>query len=202
MALTQTQWYDKLKGWVPEWYFETVQYQSAHFMALAKLFSDMETVLESAVSGTFIMQSDTPEIEHHGYERSTDRLEDEELASYRIRVQSLTNQVYKAALKLLIDALLDRGECEIREDFQDLAFYNRSYFFGRDEFFTEQHYNSFTIVVEPQAPEAFSFFSRGYYTGRSNYMGNKEAVSNVYARIVEAVNKAKAFGILYRIVER
>lgn len=202
MALTQEQWFQKLKGFVPEWWFEQERYNVAVFQAMAKMLSQVQTDAESYVRETFIAQSTAPVLDAHGDERSLDRLTGESDSAYSLRVRKFINQSNKSALKAIVDAILSFGECEIREGGVDLCFANRSSFYSRDEFLTERHYNYFMIVVDRQAPPTLSFASRSYFASRGAYVGNGETQSAVYESVIEAVNKAKALGTLYQIVER
>jgi hypothetical protein len=202
MALTQAQWFDKLKGWVPSWYFETEQYQRAHFMALARLLSDMQASAEALVQETFITQADEY-LDLHGEERNTDRLEDEENAAYAFRIQNIVNSSYKAAIKRVVDALLLNGTCEIREGWDGFNLYlSRGSFLSRNEFLNDFHYNVLTILVDPQAHVPYSWLDRGSYASRAAYLGSTDASSSVYASIIKAVDNLKALGVLYKIVER
>jgi hypothetical protein len=202
MALTQQEWFLKLKGFVPSWYFETEDLQVAHFQALAKLLADAQLEAEYNLSQTFILTATDPELDLMGSERNVDRLEEESDGLYRPRVQSLANQSNLPAIKRLVDALLVRGEATILEDYNSSLFLNRDLYASRDQRFFDLMYNAFSIIVDKQVHTPYSFYSRGNYASREDFVGSAETASALYAALVAAVDRAKALGVLYRVVER
>lgn len=202
MALTQEQWYQKLKGLVPNWYFETEKYQRAHFLALAKLLSALQEISEQNVDATFIRQAEDEDLDLHGYERGIDRLTEEPDETFAIRIQNIGNSVNLPAIKSIVDSLLLTGECEIREGTgPDNPFLNRSSFLNRAEILNDFRYNTFTIVIDKQKRTPEVFASRSYLS-RSEYLSSDDSSIEFYQRLTAAVDAAKAFGVLYKVVER
>lgn len=202
MALTQAQWYEKIKKFVPLWYFESEYYQLAYFQALAKVLAQTQADMEEFAAATFIEQATTPYLELHGDERNVDRITDEEDSAYATRIRYIANSSYKAALKRIIDAILIVGECEIREGWDGTNPYlSRGFYFSRDEYFNDYHYNVFTVLIEAQLHDPFAYFSRSAYLSREDYLGSDESASAVYDSLEAAIDKAKALGVMYKIVE-
>lgn len=202
MALTQEQWFEKIKGFVPTWVFENERLQVATFQALAKLLATAHSEMELLAQETYIAQADAY-LDLHGSERSVARLEDEEDAPYALRIRYITNTTNKVVLKQIIDALLLVGTCEIREGMSpDNIFTNRSSFLNRNEFYNDYHYNVFTVVIDKQVHPPYSFLSRGNYLNREDFIGSSETGDTISASLQAAIDSAKAAGIMYKIVER
>lgn len=202
MALTQAQWFEKLKGFVPAWYFEQEHYQVAHFQALALLLSQAQEYGEERRDAAFITTGTDPELDLQGYEVNVDRLPGEFDSLYRPRIQSLANQVNRIAIKRLVDALLIMGQSVIVEDFDADLFFDRDIYADRGYLLVTAIYNTFTIVVENQKHSPYSFMDREYFNDREDFIGTNESPQSIFDAIVAAVNQAKAFGVLYRVAER
>lgn len=202
MALSKEQWFQKLKGWVPTWFFESSSIQQGHFYALAQLLSTLQAEMETHKTETFIAQAAAPQLDLHGAERSTPRITAESNGSYQVRIRSLANKVNKVDLKALVDQLLLVGECEIIEDWAGASFFNREYFFDRGALIISLIHNAFTVVFENQRPEAFAYFDREYFFDRDDYMTSLTTPTAFFDAIVQAIGDNKALGTLYRVVER
>lgn len=203
MALTQAQWYRKLRGWVPTWVFESERLQDAHFEALAKILETLQELVEDQRDQTFIDFADAPVLDLHGDERTTARLEDEPDGSYRERIRNLSNKVNKPDLKTIIDALLLIGEALIIEDFANGVFLDREAFLNRGELILlSDIYNSFTVIIDMQEPQPFSYLDREYFINRDAYAIRLESSAAFFNAIVKAIDDNKALGTLYRVVER
>jgi hypothetical protein len=203
MALSQEQWYQKLRNWVPTWFFENEKYQVAYLQALAKVLSVSQQSVEDTQAETFIVQSSVPFLDLHGSERSTERLAGELDGSYKIRVQSLGNNVSRPALKRIVDSILQVGECTIVEDYEGFAFLDRAIFIDRGELLVlAEIYNAFTIIIDNQRPEAMSYFDRANFLDRGDHITSLVTPDAVFNSIVQAVNDNKAYGFLYRVIER
>jgi hypothetical protein len=202
MALTKQQWYLKLRGWVPTWFFETPAYQSAHFYALADLLSKLQTEMEQHKAETYILTSSAPQVDLHGAERTTDRLTAELDGSYKVRIQSLANKVNKLALKQIVDQLLLVGEATILEDWQGSAYFDREFFFNRGALTLDLVHNTFTVLFDNQRPEPFAYFDREDFFNRETYMTSLTTPTAFFDAIVQSIADNKALGTLYRVVER
>lgn len=203
MALTQEQWYQKIKGLVPGWFFENENYQKAHEQALAKLLATVQQDIEDQRDQSFILRANEENLNVLGEERSVERLRNETNEAYAVRVQNIGNNSNLPAIERLVNSLLIRGVCQIIEGYSaENAFFSRGVFFGRDWFFNDFNYNFFAIAVDSQVHPPYSFFSRDYFTSRENFFGSDESANVVMESVVQAVNKVKAHGVLYKIVER
>lgn len=182
MAQTQAQWYDKLRMFVPSWWFEQEAHNVAVFQALAKVMATLESDLEAHQTETFIAQADGNFVDAHGEERSISRLPSESDLAYSGRIRNLVNKANSPAIKAMVDALLLVGTCTIREhDLGESIFMSRGSYCNRREVYTDIFYNSFTIVVSNQGVGA--------------------SADAMMVSLARAVDDAKALGTLYRVSE-
>lgn len=202
MALTKQQWYDKLKTFIPSWFFEYEEYQKAHLMGLAAVLEKLQQEVDFHVEQTFIETSDGEYLDAHGDERNTPRITDELDAQYQVRVRSLNNTSNIPAIKALVDKLLIVGESTIREDYNGTVFLNSGSYLNRSAILFDEIYNAFSIIVDKQLHEPYSFSNRENFLNRTNFVGSGESSDYVFNLIVEAVKKAKALGTLFRVIER
>lgn len=204
MAKTKQEWFDTIKYWVPEWFFERSEYSEALFYAMAELLSVQEAETQDLIEQTYLDTADGDYLDLHGDERGVPRVTDELDASYasRIKNKSLVSQLSKPALQAIVNQLLVKGVCAIREDFAGDVFFGRSAFFNRGEIVLDPIDNTFTIVVDKQIHAPYSFFNREHFINRGDYFGTSVSNETVFQLILAAVNDNKAFGVLYRIIER
>jgi hypothetical protein len=202
MALSKEQWYQKLKGWVPRWFFESSQYQSAHWYALAELLSTLQEEMEDHKKETYIAEASAPQLDLHGAERTTPRITAETNGSYQARIRALANKVNKPALKALVDELLLVGECTIVEDWQGSVFLDREYFYNRGALILDLIHNTFTVLFDNQRPQPFAYFDREYFASREDFMTSLTTPTAFFDAIVQVIEDNKALGTLYRVVER
>lgn len=202
--MTQEQWFERLKTWVPSWFLAEEQRNVAILQALAKVLADRNTEARDLVDLTFIGEATNEWLDTHGDERTVPREEDEFDPPYRVRIrtQNLVSKVNRPALKEIVDALVIRGTSQIVEDYDNQFFFNRGYFFNRGVIVVDPIKDAFTIVVDRQVHLPYSFFNRGAYMNREDFMGQVASNTKVFELIVKAVNDNKAFGALYRVVER
>lgn len=203
---TQNQWFDKLKSFVPMQYTENEGLFTAVFYALAQALSAQGTVADEMVRDTFILLSRDGTLDTHGGERSIDRIVTffRELdPAYRIRVQNFFSQPNKFAIKAVIDKILVRGVSQIREDFESSIFFDRESFFNRGAILIDPAIiNTFTILIDRQVHDPYSFFDREYFADRGDFLGLNDSSEEVFNLILQIVNNAAALGTLYRIIER
>ena len=181
--------------------FSSENLQEAHMMALAKVLNTLQQDGENNVKETFILRSEGIFLDAHGVERNILRLGTEIDTNYAPRVQSLTNQSNCPSLNSLIDQLLLVGTATILEDSEAGVFFDREDFLDRGEVIIDAIYNVFSIIVDQQLHDPFSFFDREFFCDREDFMGTNETSQEVFDLILEAVNGAKALGTLYRIIE-
>jgi hypothetical protein len=199
--LTQQQWYDKLKKFVPSWWFEKIQYSQALYQAVAATFLQLEQDSDDQFNATFITEATTPVLDAIGDERSIDRNTSETDALYRPRVQRITSATDKASLKALVDSFLLTGECTIYEAPLDAPYYARGFYCGREAYLLEARRNFFLVVIPQQVHASYSFYARSVYAARSNFFGSTDSSATIFASIIAALDRAKAFGVMYAILE-
>jgi hypothetical protein len=199
---TQEEWYKKLRSWVPAWFFEEEDVNVAKFQAMAALLASIEARAVEHQQETFIAQADQGYLDEHGLERNLTRGTLELDVAFSQRIRYITNSTSKPAIKRLVDALLSVGVCEISEDFEAGVYCDREDFFSRGELFIDAIYNVFSIIVDKQVHTPYSFYDREYFCDREDFIGTQESSLELFQLIIEAVDKAKALGTLYRLIER
>lgn len=181
-ALTQAQWFAKLKGWVPTWVFETEYYQVAVFQALAKLLNEADVLNYDKFAQTFITQAIGDILDQHGYERGVIRYSGELDVDYAERIRSFTSSLDPVTLKNIVDSFLLVGECTLIEHDIDGCFLDVECFFDRRNVLTDRFYCYFTFVFD--------------------YQGAGSGVTDQIQKAIPVVNAAKALGTLYTMTER
>ena len=202
MALTQAQWYSKIKKCFPRWYFLDEKYQKAHLNGLAAVLAAMQEDSEAYRDETFLEKASTDFVNVHANERSIERLYQEIDASFIARTKDFINVSNIIDLKQTIDLILLAGESLIIEDFNIDNFCNRETFCNRNAIFVDKILNAFSVVVDYQVHEPYSFADREYFSDREDFAGMAESSNRVFEAIISIVNKNKAQGTLYRIIER
>lgn len=204
MAKTQAQWFEQLKSWVPEWFFEKEENNVAIMQALARILSESEADVADQKMQTYILEAGSPYLDLHGFERAVTRLIGELNPPYakRIRLKSLVSQLSKPSLLSIINGLLIKGVASIREDFSGSIFSDREEFCNRGSIIIDPIENTFSILVDKQIRDPYSFADREFFCDRNNFVGDADSDDSVFELIVAAVSENKAFGALYRIIER
>lgn len=199
---TKAQWYSLLTTWLPQWWFNSVENQEAILYGIAAVLERLDGDLQNHLRETFICQSVSGYMDEHGLERNLTRLSGELDPQFCERIRNIINSSNKPALKALVDALLDVGECTIVEDWEGGTYYNREYCFNRGAVLIDLIYNAFTIIVDRQVHAPYSFYTREYFMTREHFIGTNESSLELFERIVDAINAAKALGTVYRLIER
>lgn len=180
MALTQEQWFRRLKSWVPGWFFESEKSNTALFYGIAKLLRMAEEDRDELFNQTMIDSSEAPYLDLHGSERSVARESGESNASYRprIKAKSTKSQISKPSLESITSSIVTSGKSKLVEDWNGGIYCGREYFINRGDCVIDPVEDAFTIVVDQQAD------------------------STILDRVVSAIARAKAFGVVFRVVER
>ena len=202
MANNQELWFQKLKSWVPKWFFELEENNEAVFRGVAEILNKLECMADDHVLETFICLAEGGYLDEHGLERNVDRILNELDVTLRERVKNITNTTSCAVIKQLVDSLLDVGEATLLEDFDAGVYFDRDDYFDRGEVFISPIYNTFSIIVDNQVHAPYSFFDREYFADREDFIGLLVSRLELFELIVEHVNRTKALGIFYRLIER
>lgn len=202
MALTQEQWYSKLKKCFPRWYFIDELHQKAHLNGLSAVLSELQSNAEGFRDETFFDKASRTYINVHANERSVERLYQEVDASLVSRIKKFVNVSNRLDLKTTLDLILLAGEALIIEDFEIENFCDRETHCNRNAIFVDTIKDAFSVVVDYQVHEPFSFSDREYFADREGFVGMAESSDRVFESIISIVNKNKAHGTLYRIIER
>lgn len=203
--LNKDQWFSKLKSWVPRWFFETEQYQVAIFKAIAKLLATLGESADDHFNLTFLTRAPGEYLDAHGDERNVKRITGEPDALYVKRVQQIVNMSDRPDIKNIIDALLITGESTIIEHGTDGPFYDRDAYYDRQfVYLGRRYYNYFTVLIDKQIPITDLFYDRAGFYDRKGWLGTIGAlpVELILAIIVAAVEKARAAGVAWRLIEQ
>lgn len=199
--MTKAQWYTTLKGWLPDWWTISGE-DDAILWGMAAVLEKLQASMGQHVGQTYILQAEEGYLDEHGGERNLTRLLGELNPTFADRIRNIVNTTNRPALKGLVDALLDVGECTIVEDWENGTFCNTEDFLNRGELLIDAIYNAFSIIVDNQVHAPYSFFTREAFCDRENFIGTNESSLELFQQIVEAVNAAKALGTVYRLIER
>lgn len=182
MSLSKDQWYQRLKSWVPGWLFTDgdSEVTDAVFYAMAKLLATMEEERAELLAFTFIDTATNPYLELHGDERGVDRLPGESDTLYRQRIK--TRNISSKSSLPEIDLIAQEAmtvKVVVREDFAWGVFCDAgSYLNCGDILFDWIENGGFSVVV------------------------NQGADPDEVDAMIASINRNKAFGVLYRVVER
>lgn len=205
---SKTEWIAKIKSWVPTWFYENESYNLAVISAIAKALQDAEISINDDVAQTFIMQAISGNLDMHGGERGVFRFDEEFDVDFRKRVRSaaIISNANIPALIALLNKIVIKGQVSIKEDYEFGSYFNRGTFMNRGEISVDPILNTFTVVIDRQVHDPYSFFGRETYIGRGfiggGFIGQVESSSKVFDLLIKTINENKAFGTLFRIVER
>lgn len=203
MANREQFWFDKLKTFVPECFFSDSGISEAYFHGIAKVLNRIECQLDEHFTETFICNAVEGFLDEHGLERNITRTSGELDFQLSERIKNITNSTSCVEIQRIVDALLDVGTATILEDFDAELFFDREdAFYNRGDLLIDPIYNVFSIIVDKQVHEPYSFFDRENFYDREDFIGRQDSSLALFELIVEAVNRAKALGVLYRLVER
>jgi hypothetical protein len=201
-SFTEQEWYERIVSFIPSWYFEDKEAQEAHARGLAAIMVAIDEDIRDQVNQTFISLSTGDNLNEHGRERSVTRLPGEFDAQYRERVRNIKNESNRPDIQAAVNNILMVGTAEIREDFQGLAFVSRGEYVNRGTIILDQIVNAFSILVDKQIHEPYSFVGRELFADREDYVGTVTSSDYVFDLLLEVVNTNKALGTLYRVIER
>lgn len=203
MALTKDEWLKKLKQMVPTWVFEKESNNDAIFDGMAEMLYQAQLNQAEHIRQTFIDTADENFLDIHAGERSVEKSAGDSIESYRGKIKRILNQSNCPDLKTLIDAVLIVGEATIIENFEtNINFLNRDSFLNRNIINFKFLYNAFTILVDYQVPNAVTFANRDNFLSRNETLGANNSLIRVLQNAVDIINKNKAFGTVYRLIER
>lgn len=199
--MTKAEWYSTLQGWLPDWWFTTEE-DEAILWGMAAILERLEGSLGEHGGETFILTAAQGYLDEHGFERNLTRLSGELDPLFANRIRNLSNTTNCPAIKTLVDAMLDVGAATVVEDYAAMVFFDREFFHNRGAILIEAIYNVFSIIVDNQVHAPYSFYSRENFCDREDFIGTNESSLELFEAIIEAVNRAKALGTLYRLIER
>ncbi len=201
---TKQEIFDRLKSFVPCWFFEGQQggVNEAYFFGIAAVMERVSLALDEHIKETFICQAEGGYLDEHGLERNLTRTTGEINANFADRIKNISNTTSCPVIKDVVDALLQVGESTIVEDGAQTIFLNRESFMNRGEIMVDPIENVFSIVVDNQVHAPLSFLNREHFLNREDFIGRQESSLELFQLIVDQINKNKACGTRYRLIER
>lgn len=184
MALTKEQWQKKVNGLVQSWVTKENK-SKALTSGIASAFKTIEDDYIKHIDQTYIDEAEMDYVKLHGEERSVAILPDETIISYRVRVKRITAQSNFVELKAVVDGFLITPEkSRFVEHSQDSgSFLSVGMCLDRDLLDFSVLYNAFSIMVPKQGEPG-------------------DETDLIFENIVRAMNKNKAAGVVYRLIER
>ena len=179
-TLTQAEWLTKLKRWMPRWFLLTESKNVALLNGVAKLLAERGQEIDSLVANTFIETAGIEWLELIGRERSVYLRDGETVDQFRLRVRNANTaaKLSLADIEAIVESLITTGTYWVRDDFNGSSFCDRDYYTNRRDVLFSSVLNGFTIFVDNQGD------------------------IDVLNAIAASVNSIKAFGCLYRLIER
>lgn len=200
-------WLKKLNSFVPSWVLEDQgidkQKILSVFNAAAAALQRAEDSGNATLDETYISTATEDNLLKHGSERSIERLKDEKLSSYRERVKLIVNNSNLPALVDLIQPMLIQGVPTMIEHHSATGgFLNRGSYANRNIIDFNVLYNAFTIIIDEQIPDPELFANRSNFLNREEFIGSDKSIDSIFENIVKTVNNNKAYGTVYRLIER
>lgn len=183
MALSQSEWYEKLKSFVPTWFFAEEQVNVALFQAIAKVLHDKQEEVEAAIVDSYIQQTSGSYLDLHGSERSVHRSTGETDGDYADRIVNIRNSTSLPTLYQAVTDVLNNGLPTFIENWS-YGFFDDELFFDVDDCIIlskTKLYNRFTVIIPIQT-------------------GGDE--SEIKELIVSVLDYNKALGVFYDVIYR
>jgi len=195
-------WKRKVDAFVQNSVYKDTELTEAVMWGLAAVLCKIDSTLSFHVVQTYICQAERAYLLEHGRERKVEAEIDETDVSYSTRIKQIANKVSCPDIKAVVDALLDFGEADIIEDGNSAIFFNRDSFFNRNEVMISRVETAFTILIDNQVHEPYSFADSEFFADRDSHMGHIKSNLELFNIIIEAVNAVKACGTAFRLIER
>lgn len=204
MASSKDQVFNRLSGFVPDWWYQGEEggINEAVFYGIAAMFEKLEIELDNHIKETYICQAEGAYLNEHGSERNLTRNTGEINANFADRIKNITNTTSCEEIKRVVDALLPVGEAVIQEDGENALFLDRESFLNRGEILIDPVEPAFSIIVDNQVHDPLSFLNREYFLNREDFIGQQNSSLELFQLVVDTVNKNKACGVRYRLIER
>lgn len=195
-------WKTKVDSFVQNSVYKDTEITEAVMWGLAAVLCKIDETLSFHVVQTYICQAERAYLLEHGRERKVDPEDGESDLSYATRVKQIANKVSCPDIKAVVDSLLDVGTSEIVEDANSSIFFNGESFFNRNNIMISKIETAFTILVDSQVHEPYSFADNDHFADRDSHAGHIRSNLELFNIIIEAVNAVKACGTAFRLIER
>lgn len=203
MALTQEQWFNKLSSYVPSWVFQEDKNATAHYQGLAKALEALQGSAEDHIKETYITTSSGEFTDLHGKDRNEVRTATDTPETFKARIREIINSSNVPALKALVDSMLISGESTIVEHHSAEVFCDAGAFLDVNVIpVGDLLYDFFTVIINHQIPPASTFCDIDAFCDNTYMTGAVESDPKLFQGIIEAINKNKALGTEYRLIER
>lgn len=183
MALTQAEWFDKLKSWVPTWFVNENQKNIAMLNAIAKVMQKRQVESEEMVANTYITSAADGFLDMHGNERLIPRKDTETDPKYATRIRYIDNSSSYDTILTILKASLGSDEIVLIENW-NFGFADLDLFADADDaiYLSKYKATNYLSIVVP-LPGGSDPYELGLL-------------------IIEVLDENKALGVAYDIVFR
>ena len=197
-------WLAKLMGLVPGWlFFSRGRNITGLFSGMSALLSGVEENLSQHINETRVGRAEGQFLDLLGAGRGVFRRPNESDDAYRLRVRSVSNLSNCRDIRETVETLLRKKGAVIIEDFAISNFMDRQTFAGRNSLVIgNRARNAFTLSIPSQIASSVSFMDRRTFFDRGAVSYHLTAPLRLYRSIVQFVNSAKAFAVLWRFIVR
>lgn len=212
--MTQEQWFERLRSWVPSWFLEQDIVVRAHLWALAGLIQQNEANAIDYFDATFIGRAEGRFLDHLGLERNRARKTNETDVQYRPRIRTLSGQADKPSIQDV--ATSQNGPLAfVQEDWSDTHFADINTFANvghllmgtpnppwRNRFyvFLDRVANRFTYA---RYASVDAYASAGNFAVDVNENFEEEVPGQTSLDdVFDAINAVRAAGVRFTLVER
>lgn len=202
MFFSESEWMEKFKSYLPNWFFTKEQTQVAILQGVAFSLSETQKQIDEETSQLFVGLAEGIYLDALGQEVDVIRKFGEFDSLYRSRIRSLPNKSDFASIKFLIDQVLYNGESNIIEFFKSQLFFNREVYFNRGSVFIDEVINVFIVEIPRQRSPFTAFFDRDAYASRGEFFASISDSDYVFRLIQEIIDENKALGTQYYLIEK
>lgn len=221
MARTEQEVRDHYLELAPGYMSEPGELLDAQIRAVAAILAAVESAVDTLHDRTFIATADGSWLDQHGDERGIHRLQDESDTDYRVRLTTIEDKLTIPAIVNAINAILVTGVATLEEHTLDGCWMIRTGSPNPEGFFGCRMYRSeraFSIYIDVQfsttsdtaflvrtgavaeLESAFMTRTGSVFEAAAFLDGDALAPSDIYAQIIETIERLRGAGISFRVV--
>jgi len=195
-------WKERICSFIQDSVYQDTEITEDVLHGIAAVLCRVEEVIQFHQRQTFLTQAEQVYLDEHGRERDIPRQEGETSAQYSTRIGQIGNSVDCPDILAAVIPLVEIGEVLLVEDHAQPDLESTGFFQNRGGA-TEFNVNTgFSIIVDNQVHDPYSFMNREFFMNREDHMGRFLSSQELFDIIAEAINNVKACGTLYRLLER